>query len=331
MGRPGRVWRLLTLRGMGTALSTLAVTGTTSNSGKRPTWRGLPGMLEAAWGLPTRARLLVGCPWSIHGRMHTLPLHWIDGVLIVEPHTVWPCSRFTGSPTVVTWPQLLWPTTALWWLLVGEMRCSSYPLETLHWKRCSIFYQLHSACFSRELILSCTFWMLQTSYQLWHRLDTVMCFTPNGILVSMLLLPQLWFPSDHLPPINTGGNQQIGCSFPIVTLGLLDLKESNCWPRTQPLLLNCPLQCLRHVLHDCKGSRPDINYLSLPHRAQILIIGSTKIALDTSLVKRWEEQCIISVSEMLCHLGSYWTPSRSSLMRLAVSRGTLHNMRPWMR
>jgi hypothetical protein len=50
--------------------------------------RGLPERIKRARGLPTRGRLLLGWPMSMHRILHTLLPLWIDGLLIAEPHTI---------------------------------------------------------------------------------------------------------------------------------------------------------------------------------------------------------------------------------------------------
>jgi len=259
--RRRRRWH--TISGVGIAPRTLAATATSRDTGRRTGWRGLPGRIEGARGLPMRGRLLLRWPRSMHRILHTIPLQlWINGLLIAEPHTIWPPSRVTLSPTILTRPQSLWPTSALWRPLVGEMWCCSYPLETLHSKMCSIFHDLDSARFSlfawstsqgvrlystsqvqdclmeisRVLIMSCRFWMVLMSQQLRHWLATDMCFTPRRIRLSMLLLPQPPCPSDHIPSSIHRGNLLILSSNGIYAVGILDSKESNSWPRTQPLV-----------------------------------------------------------------------------------------------
>jgi hypothetical protein len=48
----------------------------------------IEGRIEGARGLPTRGRLLLGWPMSMHRILHTLLPLWIDGLLIAEPHTI---------------------------------------------------------------------------------------------------------------------------------------------------------------------------------------------------------------------------------------------------
>jgi len=76
------------ISGVQTAPRTLAATATSRDTGRRTARKGLPGRIEGARGLPTRGRLLLGWPMSMHRILHTLLPLWIDGLLIVEPHTI---------------------------------------------------------------------------------------------------------------------------------------------------------------------------------------------------------------------------------------------------
>ena len=147
--RMGSLRRWYTISGVGTTGRTLSATATSRDTGRRTARRGFPGRIEGARGLATRGRLLLGWSRSMPRIMHTvLLLPWINGLLIAELHTIAPTSRFTLSPTILTQPQSLWPTTALWMPQVGEMWCCSYTLLILHSKMCSIFHHLDSAHFS---------------------------------------------------------------------------------------------------------------------------------------------------------------------------------------
>ena len=196
--------------------------------------------------------------------MHTLHPLRLNGLLRAEPHIIWPPNMVTLAPTILTRQQSPGPTTPLWRLLVRERQCCSYPEEKLQSKMYSIFRHLNSARFSlftwltsqdlilystshiqdhpveilRELITSCIFWMVMNSYQLRHWLDTHMCFTPRGIRLSMLLLPQPWCPAVLHRCSIPRRNLLIDYSNSIYVLGILDSNKSNSWPRTQPLVLN---------------------------------------------------------------------------------------------
>jgi len=83
-------------------------------------------------------------------------------------------------------------------------------------------------------------------------------------------------------------------------------------------------------MHVCRRGRPDIHHPSQHNRPQIHSIGSIRISLDQWLHTVREGWSIISFSGMMQLLGRNWNPLRRTVMLLAASRRTLHNVRPCM-